>query len=101
VCRPECADIAAAVDGTLPARVRGRWHAAGVEPTTLQRARDGDERAFRELTDPAGRVATPAGLFVLTMAGDRIQAVTRFHLDTLYPRFGLPGSLPAPGGPAR
>jgi RNA polymerase sigma-70 factor (ECF subfamily) len=35
-------------------------------------------------------VATPAGLFVLTMAGDRIQAVTRFHLDGLYPRFGLP-----------
>jgi hypothetical protein len=24
------------------------------------------------------------------MAGDRIQAVTRFHLDGLYPRFGLP-----------
>jgi RNA polymerase sigma-70 factor (ECF subfamily) len=51
------------------------------------------------LTDPAGRVATPAGLFVLTMAGDRIQAVTRFHLDALYPRFGLPESLPAPVGP--
>jgi hypothetical protein len=24
------------------------------------------------------------------MAGDRIQAVTRFHLDALYPQFGLP-----------
>lgn len=33
---------------------------------------------------------TPAGLIVLTMTGDRIQAVTRFHLDELYPRFGLP-----------
>jgi RNA polymerase sigma-70 factor (ECF subfamily) len=43
--------------------------------------------------------ATPMGLFVLTMAGDHIQAVTRFHLDALYPRFGLPGSLPAPAGP--
>ena len=32
----------------------------------------------------------PAGLLVLTMAGDRIQAVTRFHLEELYPRFGLP-----------
>jgi RNA polymerase sigma factor (sigma-70 family) len=31
------------------------WHAAGVEQTTLQRARDGDERAFRELTDPYRR----------------------------------------------
>ncbi|HEX8133093.1 MAG TPA: nuclear transport factor 2 family protein, partial [Actinomycetes bacterium] len=51
------------------------------------------------LIDPAGRVATPSGLFVLTMAGDRIQAVTRFHLDALYPRFGLPASLPEPVGP--
>jgi RNA polymerase sigma-70 factor (ECF subfamily) len=51
------------------------------------------------LTDPAGRVATPAGLFVLTMAGDRIRTVTRFHVDALYPRFGLPVSLPEPVGP--
>jgi RNA polymerase sigma-70 factor (ECF subfamily) len=51
------------------------------------------------LADRPDRPATPVGLFVLTMAGDRIQAVTRFHLDALYPRFGLPGSLPAPVGP--
>ena len=51
------------------------------------------------LAERPDRVATPMGLFVLTMAGDRIQAVTRFHLDTLYPRFGLPGSLPEPVGP--
>jgi RNA polymerase sigma-70 factor (TIGR02960 family) len=51
------------------------------------------------LSDPADPAGAPAGLFVLTMAGDRIQAVTRFHLDTLYPRFGLPGSLPEPVGP--
>ncbi|HZD68033.1 MAG TPA: RNA polymerase subunit sigma-70 [Actinomycetes bacterium] len=37
------------------------------------------------LVDPAERVATPAGLFVLTVAGDRIQAITRFHIDALYP----------------
>jgi RNA polymerase sigma-70 factor (ECF subfamily) len=48
------------------------------------------------LSDPAQRAATPAGLFVLTTAGRRIQAVTRFHLDPLYPRFGLAGSLPDP-----
>jgi len=41
-------------------------------------------------------VATPAGLFVLTMAGDRIQHITRFHTDTLYPRFGLPDRVTAP-----
>jgi RNA polymerase sigma-70 factor (TIGR02960 family) len=51
------------------------------------------------LAVPAERVATPAGLFVLTVAGDRIQAITRFHLDAVYPWFGLPGSLPDPVGP--
>jgi hypothetical protein len=35
-------------------------------------------------------------LFVLTMAGEKIHALTRFHLDELYPRFGLAGSLPEP-----
>jgi RNA polymerase sigma-70 factor (ECF subfamily) len=37
--------------------------------------------------------ATPAGLIVLTARGDRLTAITRFHLDALYPRFGLPASL--------
>jgi RNA polymerase sigma-70 factor (TIGR02960 family) len=41
------------------------------------------------VSDPASGAAVPSGLFVLTMAGDRICAVTRFHLDELYPRFGL------------
>jgi len=41
-------------------------------------------------------IAIPAGLIVLTAGGDRIQAVTRFHVDTLYPRFGLPLSLTKP-----
>ena len=53
------------------------------------------------LSDPAPRTqptAGPAGLFVLTMAGQRIRVITRFHLDELYPRFGLPSSLPEPAG---
>ncbi len=45
------------------------------------------------LSDPARPAAAPAGLIVLTMAGDRISAITRFHLDDLYPRFGLAASL--------
>jgi RNA polymerase sigma-70 factor (TIGR02960 family) len=49
------------------------------------------------LSDPGRAAAYPAGLFVLTMAGPKIRAMTRFHLDELYPRFGLPGSLPEPG----
>jgi RNA polymerase sigma-70 factor (TIGR02960 family) len=41
---------------------------------------------------PTGRHAT--GLFVLTLAGDRISALTRFESSVL-PWFGLPRSLPA------
>jgi hypothetical protein len=33
---------------------------------------------------------------VLGLSGDRIAAVTRFHLDDLYPRLLLPASLPLP-----
>ena len=63
-------------------------------------ARANTQPAFGSyLTDPAEPAGIPAGLFVLTMAGDRIQAITRFHLDALYPRFGLPDSLPEPVGP--
>ena len=49
--------------------------------------------------DPAEPIATPAGLIVLTVTADRIRAITRFHLDALYPRFGLPASLPDPPRP--
>jgi RNA polymerase sigma-70 factor (TIGR02960 family) len=45
------------------------------------------------LSDPAQRVATPAGLLVLTVSDQKIRAITRFHLDHLYPRFGLAASL--------
>jgi RNA polymerase sigma-70 factor (ECF subfamily) len=44
-----------------------------------------------------GTVATPGGLIVLTLDKDRIAAITRFHVDALYPRFGLPESLPDTG----
>jgi hypothetical protein len=29
------------------------------------------------------------------MAGDRIGVITRFHIDALYPWFGLPAASPA------
>ncbi len=48
------------------------------------------------LSAPGQQAAAPAGLFVLGMAGGQIAAVTRFHLDELYPRFGVPESLPEP-----
>ncbi|WP_159844059.1 RNA polymerase subunit sigma-70 [Nocardia sp. CY41] len=57
--------------------------------------------AFGAYLDDAVRpVATPAGLIVLTPAGDRIGRITRFHLDALYPRFGLPDRLPSGSPPA-
>jgi RNA polymerase sigma-70 factor (TIGR02960 family) len=37
--------------------------------------------------------AHPAGLIVLTLTGDRIAAITRFHTNHLLPRFGLPESV--------
>lgn len=49
------------------------------------------------LAEPGEPTAEPAGLFVLGMSGDRISAITRFHLDHLYPRFGLPEYVGAPG----
>jgi DNA-directed RNA polymerase specialized sigma24 family protein len=50
--------------------------------------------------DRARGAALPSGLFVLAMAGARIHAITRFHIDELYPRFGLARSLPEAGGRA-
>jgi RNA polymerase sigma-70 factor (TIGR02960 family) len=47
------------------------------------------------MSDRVTPIATPAGLIVLTVAANRIQAITRFHIDALYPRFGLPESLPS------
>jgi hypothetical protein len=48
----------------------------------------------RNAGEPGRAAALPGGLFVLSLAGPRICAVTRFQLDELHPRFGLPESLP-------
>jgi RNA polymerase sigma-70 factor (ECF subfamily) len=45
------------------------------------------------LRDPHGGPARANGLQVITLAGDRISAITRFE-NGLLPRFGLPRSLP-------
>ena len=44
------------------------------------------------LRDPVTQVAHAFGLFVITLAGDRVSAITRFD-NTVLPRFGLPRSL--------
>lgn len=53
------------------------------------------------LSEPGAAVAKPAGLIVLTITGERVRAITRFHLDALYPLFGLPESLPVPARTSR
>jgi RNA polymerase sigma-70 factor (ECF subfamily) len=73
-----------------PAR---EWDIPGVQPPEPTRL---GEVAWLEpfpdaLLDGA---AGPPGLFVLTLSGDRISAMTRFETSVL-PRFGLPRSLPS------
>ncbi len=45
-------------------------------------------------TDPPAPVRDAHGLIVLTLAGSRISAITRFGENSLFPRFGLPRTLP-------
>lgn len=45
------------------------------------------------LQDKQARVARAAGLIVLTLRGEQIAAMTRFHHERLLPRFGLPLEL--------
>jgi RNA polymerase sigma-70 factor (TIGR02960 family) len=44
--------------------------------------------------DPRAPVAHAHGLIVLTLAGDRVSAITRFGDNALLPYFGLPRTLP-------
>jgi RNA polymerase sigma-70 factor (TIGR02960 family) len=84
----------------IAAFLRASFGYRGQRRVRLLPARANTQPAFGSyLVDTTEPVATPAGLLVLTMAGGRIQAVTRFHVDALYPRFGLPDSLPEPVGP--
>jgi RNA polymerase sigma-70 factor (ECF subfamily) len=50
--------------------------------------------AFGAYVRTPGGVSHSTGLFVLTLAGDRICAMTRFETSVL-PSFGLPRSIPA------
>ena len=44
------------------------------------------------LRDPLTRVLHAFGLFVITLSGDQVSAITRFD-NTVLPRFGLPRTL--------
>jgi RNA polymerase sigma-70 factor (TIGR02960 family) len=69
-----------------------RWW--GVQATRLVATRANGQPAFGYyLRDPASGIAHANGLVVLTLAGDRISAITRFRDSSLFPLFGLPRTL--------
>jgi DNA-directed RNA polymerase specialized sigma24 family protein len=66
----------------------------GTQAGTLVPTRANGQPAFGAyLRDARAPVARASGLVVLTLAGDKISAITRFGDDSLYPRFGLPRTL--------
>ncbi|MHB8531918.1 MAG: RNA polymerase subunit sigma-70 [Solirubrobacteraceae bacterium] len=78
--------------------LRASFTYRGESRVYLMPARANTQPAFGSyVAEPGAPVAVPGGLIVLTSAGDRIRAITRFHLDALYPRFGLPETLPVSG----
>ena len=67
----------------------------GVQPARLVPTRANNQPALGYyLRDPQAPVARAHGLIVLTLAGDKICAITRFGDNSLFPHFGLPRSLP-------
>jgi RNA polymerase sigma-70 factor (TIGR02960 family) len=67
----------------------------GVQPARLVPTRANNQPAFGYyLHDPHAPVARAHGLVVLTLAGEKICAITRFGDNSLFPYFGLPRTLP-------
>jgi RNA polymerase sigma-70 factor (ECF subfamily) len=72
-------------------RTRSWW---GAQVPRLVPTRANDQPAFGYyLAEPHAPVAHGHSLVVLTLAGDKICAITRFG-DSLFPGFGLPQTLP-------
>lgn len=73
----------------------------GTHPVRLVPTHANGQPAFGYyLQDPRAPVSRANGLIVLTLAGDKICAITRLGDNSLFPHFGLPRSLPdCPGQP--
>jgi RNA polymerase sigma-70 factor (ECF subfamily) len=77
--------------------LRASFDFRGGRRVYLLPGRANNQPAFASyLGDPEEHLARPSGFFVLTLGGERIAAITRFHRDDLYPRLGFPSSLPTP-----
>ena len=66
----------------------------GTVPVRLVSTRANGQPAFGYyLQDPHAPVDRANGLIVLTLAGDKVGAITRFGDNSLFPHFGLPRTL--------
>jgi hypothetical protein len=66
-----------------------------VRAGTLVPTRANGQPAFGYyLQDAHAPVAHANGLIVLTLAGDKVSAITRFGDNSLFPHFGLPRTYP-------
>ena len=76
----------------IRAFLRGREVARGA--MRLVRTRANGQPAFAcYLPSPQTDIARPYALFVLTLEGDRISAITWFADSSVFPQFGLPRML--------
>jgi RNA polymerase sigma-70 factor (TIGR02960 family) len=80
----------------IAAFLRAGFHPSRVRPQRLVPTRANTQPAFGLYhEDRHASIAHASGLIVLTLAGDRISAITRFEPSGL-PRFGLPRTLRDP-----
>ncbi len=78
----------------IAAFLRASLDYRGSSRVTALPARANTQPAFGTYIDNGTLgVAVPAGLIVLTATAGGISAITRFHNDALYSRFGLPDVL--------
>jgi RNA polymerase sigma-70 factor (TIGR02960 family) len=79
----------------IAAFLRASFGYRGDRELALVPARANGQPAFGSyLRSPGEASGVPAGLIVLTTGSDRIRAITRFHVEQLYPRFGLAMTWP-------
>jgi RNA polymerase sigma-70 factor (ECF subfamily) len=75
--------------------LQNRVAARGGRAIRLVPTRANTQPAFGHYTQDAhAPIARASGLLVLTLEGDRIAAITRFHDGGVLPHFGLPRTLP-------
>ncbi len=80
----------------IGAFLRGAEERRGA-PMQLVATRANAQPAFGcYLSPPDSELARAFSLFVLTLAGEEISAITWFADSNLFPRFGLPQTLPSP-----